>query len=496
MNAKLWIAIGCMVAARMGSGYEWKLTKYATISNDLLTVSVPKEAAREGGAARTMIDLRPFCGKMLRGEILCQGTDISRPRQSWNGLKFMLHFTDRKSGEQVWPNTGSRVGSFPKQKIQVTCNLLEMNAQTAELTLGLQDSSGTVVFDLSTLRFADRDSFFPRTNQNYTVTYPPRVAKLPQLRGVMLPGGPCREDDFKTLRAWGATLARYQMIRNWGAVNTDQDLAEYNRWLDGKLAHLEQVLVWAKEYGIRIVVDLHVPPGGRNAEHDMNMFYNRKFADAFVACWRKIATRFKGRPEIFGFDLINEPMQSDAAPFDYWNLQRMAAEAVREIDPDTPIILESNEWDSAKAYSYLSPLAMDNVIYRVHMYVPGAYTHQGVGCAKRSDFKPCRYPDPGKNWDISYLRKVMEPVRAFQQRHKARIYVGEFSAIAWAEGAENYIRDCMTIFNEYGWDWSYHAFREWPGWSVEHEGEFHDSLRPSADNPRKRALLEGLRAGK
>ena len=53
--------------------------------------------------------------------------------------------------------------------------------------------------------------------------------------------------------------------------------------------------------------------------------------------------------------------------------------------------------------------------------------------------------------------------------------------------------DCIDIFEEYGWDWSYHAFREWGGWSVEREGPDAQHLVPAADTPRKRALLEGLR---
>ena len=68
---------------------------------------------------------------------------------------------------------------------------------------------------------------------------------------------------------------------------------------------------------------------------------------------------------------------------------------------------------------------------------------------------------------------------------------------AGAVGADRYIADCIALFREYGWDWTYHAFREWEGWSVEHEpvsfGTTPDSFRPSADNPRKRALLEGLK---
>ena len=72
--------------------------------------------------------------------------------------------------------------------------------------------------------------------------------------------------------------------------------------------------------------------------------------------------------------------------------------------------------------------------------------------------------------------------------------MGEFSAITWAEGAGRYIADCIAVFEEYGWDWTYHAFREWNGWSVEHEIDgTRSKYKPSSDNPRRRALLDGLR---
>ena len=86
----------------------------------------------------------------------------------------------------------------------------------------------------------------------------------------------------------------------------------------------------------------------------------------------------------------------------------------------------------------------------------------------------------------------MKPVREFQRKHCARIYVGEFSAACWAPNAGKYLADCIDMFEEYGWDWSYHAFREWQGWSVEHEGDSDKTLRPSPDNPRKQALLKGF----
>ena len=256
---------------------------------------------------------------------------------------------------------------------------------------------------------------------------------------------------------------------------------------------------------MKIVVDLHSPPGGkRQRPREMNMLHDDRYADAFVETWRRIAARCAPVAQtagpIYGYDLINEPAQWGAARNSYWELQRRAAEAIREIDPVTPIIVASNMADSPSAFLYLSPLAMDNVIYQIHVYAPGRFTHQGVGggMERKADGSQYKWPDPEMGWDIGYLRRILEPVRAFQERHHARIYVGEFSAIAWAPGADQYLRDCISLFEEYGWDWTYHAFREWGAWSVEHEAiepgrAGPSNFRPVPDSPRKRALIEGLK---
>ena len=214
----------------------------------------------------------------------------------------------------------------------------------------------------------------------------------------------------------------------------------------------------------------------------------------FLDVWRGIAARFCGNADvIYGYDLVNEPVQRrEALPgCDGWTLQRRAAEAIREIDPETPVIVESNLLDHPETYGSMSPLDLANVIYEVHVYNPVDFTHQGVG----GPYEPKSYPDARRGWDKDFLRRVLAPVRAFELRHGAKIYVGEFSAIAWADGADKWLADAISLFGEYGWDWTYHAFREWHGWSVEHEGPDAKHMVPSPDNPRKRALLDGLKGG-
>lgn len=83
-------------------------------------------------------------------------------------------------------------------------------------------------------------------------------------------------------------------------------------------------------------------------------------------------------------------------------------------------------------------------------------------------------------------------------KDKARGLHAAVTTVDLAPGAENYLRDAICLFEEYGWDWSYHAFREWAGWSVEHEADDPDAEHPDkyhrvTDSARKRALLDGFK---
>ncbi len=471
----------------------WKLPeRFASLEGNRLVIDVPREFHGADAMARAILPAALHAGaKGFAISVDASGSHIAQAPKHWLGLKVQLHWKDRETGQEGHPNCRGRTGSFGRTKILTDALFNGATPDFVEIMLGLQGTSGRVEFDLGTLRGAASEGVFRRINQNWRVRHPEGFADDRPRMGCMLPARETTEDDIETLHRWGATMARFQMIRHWKAVGDNQDLAEFAAWVDSRLDNLEDVLRWAAERGMKICVDLHVTPGGRDFAREHIMFRDERYADAFVDTWRRIAARFCGHPALYGYDLLNEPLQRGRAAVDYWTLQRRAAEAIREIDPVTPVVIESNNSDSPGAYRYLSPLEMDNVIYQVHFYEPGDYTHQGVG-GKASGF---RWPDPARGWDVEYLRRVLEPVRDFQLRHGARIYVGEFSAICWAEGAENYLRDCIGIFREYGWDWTYHAFREWEGWSVEHEGPDASHLVPSADNPRKRALLDGLKGG-
>ena len=317
------------------------------------------------------------------------------------------------------------------------------------------------------------------------------------LRGVMSPMRNMTVDDFDTLEEWGVTLVRYQMTRQfmrrgYGAGGKEG----YDKWLSGKIDHLLNfVIPECRRRGMKVVVDLHDAPGGRMTDClDWALYYDQGKLDHFFDCWRMIASRVKGNEDVvYGYDLMNEPVQTrEPTTMDYWDVQAEAAKIVREIDPKTAIVIESNGWDSPRRFPELKPLPMDNVIYQAHMYGPTEYCLQGTG--GREQDVAWHWPDPEKGWTRDLLRDILKDVREFEQKYDAKIYIGEFSVAAWATGGENWLRDVIAVFDEYGWDWTYHAFREWNPWSVEHEGGPDDKkMVRSADNPRKQALLKGLK---
>ena len=435
-------AVACAVFAGAVplANLAWNLPPTARIEGETLAVEVPpgdgNVRAEAYAHCTAELDLSEILDAGLGAavSVRVRAVGVSEPDAPWNGVKFMLRYVEEDTGETRWPGVKLPRGTFDWTNATVRLNRLAAPVPPAggrvTLVLGLQGCTGRAEFDLTSLVLSAEPSGLEPVNQNYIVRYPDDdsdnrrpttdnpplrgnllqgpsgLAGSPQpggrrgapLCGCMLPGRATTEDDIETLHRWGATLARFQIMRNWFMDNDCQDLDEYARWIDSRLDNLEDVLRWAAARGMKICVDLHSPPGGkRPGDRAMNMFFEEKYADAFVETWKRIAARCAPilqttGPVIYGYDLVNEPVQKEAAPFGYWELQRRAAEAVRAIDPVTPVIVESNLSAAPSAFRYLSPLAMDNVIYQIHLYKPHDYTHQGIQGVPVGAV----WPDPGR----------------------------------------------------------------------------------------------------
>lgn len=303
------------------------------------------------------------------------------------------------------------------------------------------------------------------------------------------------EEDIRAIRSHGANHIRWQLT--WGGFPHGEEeratTAEYDAWLASAVVHLEETLPLLNSLGIRIVVDLHTPPRGRDEGLFCRVFREPAAANRFVEIWRDLATRLKGEPAVVAFDLLNEPTEGEVPQgLEGWRaLALRAAKAIREIDPSRTIVFEPAEWGGASAFENLEPLPLENVVYSFHFYQPMAFTHQGVFDERRGFAYPGEFE--GQNWDRAAMERAVRPVVEFQKRTKCQIYVGEFGAARWAPGASKWLTDAIGIWEKNRWPWAFHAFREWDGWSPEHGEDPENHSRTTSTTSRMKVLERAWR---
>jgi hypothetical protein len=430
------------------------------------------------------IPAEAIVGRLIIIEATVKAEGLRERPNSWNGVKVMLTLQTENGGREYpqielpgedfdW-QTGQRMVRVPR------------DLKTATLSLGLEKVSGKAWFDNVEIRLPRRASGGKRSEAPF------KGHDEPRLRGVM--HGPAfNEENLRYLaEEWGANQVRWQL--NWTpmkeAEDWAQDLERFDEWLKWAVAEADKAVDACEKYGLHMLLDLHTPPGGRKERGVCRMFSEQRYQDKLVEVWQRLATRYKGRDIIYAYDLLNEPVEETVAPglLNWRDLATRVTKAIRAIDPGKPVVFEPGPWGNPDGFDLALPLDVHRVIYSFHMYKPHAFTHQGVRGSKVGFV----YPGPigSGTWDKERLRETMMPVVDFQREFNVHIYVGEFSAIRWApdNSAYRYLRDLIDLFEEYGWDWSYHAYREWEGWSVEH-GTVREKRERSATPTDREKLL-------
>jgi cysteinyl-tRNA synthetase len=249
------------------------------------------------------------------------------------------------------------------------------------------------------------------------------------------------------------------------------------------LADLDNLIEWSDQVGIYVVIHFRTGPGrSESAIHqqrgaDMSIWTDPQAQDAWIEMWRMVAERYRESPVVVGYNLLVEPLANLTVDPDQeldpksvqaelegtladWNvLARRITAAIREVDEETPIIIDSISWANAAWFSVLEPTGDDRTVYSLHTYDPDAYTTQEEGDDSIS------YPDVVEDYgetiefNRQWLEQNLRPALEFSEEHQVPIYVGEFGAMRWVPNADGFVRDQISLFEEYGWNYAYYVWR-------------------------------------
>jgi len=294
------------------------------------------------------------------------------------------------------------------------------------------------------------------------------------------------------------------------------------------LQKLKEALDHAEKYEIKVVLTLLSLPGSRWKQNnkgidDLRIWENREYREQAIQYWGDLAKELKDHPALVGYNILNEPHPEKLwGKIGFRNNRkflerggRLLSEfyeniigAIREVDPHTPIVLDTGLHATPWAIEFLHPLPFPNLLYSFHMYEPYRYTTRRINQGRFA--YPGTIPNPTLEWDKGALEEFFRPISIWQEKHNipaSQIFVGEFGCDRTAQGAERYLGDLIEIFNEKGWHWAFYAFREdvwdsmdyelgsgrlsWGYWkAVEERGD----LSPfRTDGPIFQVLLEALK---
>ncbi|MBI4978139.1 MAG: cellulase family glycosylhydrolase [Spirochaetes bacterium] len=311
-------------------------------------------------------------------------------------------------------------------------------------------------------------------------------------RGFNTGGAALQRQTFEDAALWGANNMRVHL-----KPISKIPAGDYWKAFEQVENDAEKVVSNARGTGIKVILTLGSFIPGVN--RDKNEYWTHPDLEQYhVEAWRRIAKRvYPYRDSVYGYDLMNEPLDRSVAPRSPAQWRELAIKitsAIREIDKDTWIIYEPGPGGTFAGFFDLEPLPDTKVIYSGHYYFPHMFTHQGIWNVKNTELTQAMtkvnipYPLPVEDlkrdtWELSYHRlpdlnvfdketiaKIAAPAIAFQKKYNVPIYLGEFSVIRWApkEAGLRYLNDLIEFWESQGWSWSYHAFREYNGWSLEY----------------------------
>ncbi len=293
-------------------------------------------------------------------------------------------------------------------------------------------------------------------------------------RGANVMQAQCTAEDLGVLRGWGANLAEIP-VSNVYAPTPPYAFQPEN------LAKLDRAVKAAEQAHLYIALTCREGPGRPDFNRSHEIWRDAAAQEAYARMWREVASHYGGRASIVGYDLMCEPHPDQEAkqPLGDWNaLAKKITAAIREVDKNTPILLNSSGWAYPQQFENLQPTGDPRTVYTVHFYDPHYYTHQKP--ADKVVYPGFRLPDkPEVAWDKMTLEARLAPVLAFQQKHQVPIFVGEFGCARFAPGGEQWMRDQLDLYERHGWSWAYWAFREWDVMNIERTADPADKVNRS-----------------
>jgi endoglucanase len=253
--------------------------------------------------------------------------------------------------------------------------------------------------------------------------------------------------DFALIRSFGFNVVRLPF--HHGLV---EDPARPGTCRESGLAWLDRAIAMAEAAGIHLILDMHGVPGGQSIDHPTGRVgQNHLWGDPdcvrrTVSLWRVIAERYRDRPAVAGYDVINEPfgdMKTDVRP----RLKAIFEDiyrAIRGVDERHVVFAPAPLWGGHGFYGDPHEQGWINVAFTEHHY-PGIFGSP-----------------PTPRTHANFIHRVLPAKQAELRAANTPLLVGEWNPVFERLGGGDLVRRYFDEYARLGWGatiWSYKLLR-------------------------------------
>lgn len=131
---------------------------------------------------------------------------------------------------------------------------------------------------------------------------------------------------------------------------------------------LDQVVDWAEELQIHLLLDNHTFDPNANTEPSVE--------GTLLKVWPQMAAHYKNRSDYIYYEILNEPHGITTAV--WCQIQQKVINAIRAIDTKHTIVVGPSGYNSYNELNNMPVYTDNNLIYTFHFYDPFVFTHQGA----------------------------------------------------------------------------------------------------------------------
>jgi endoglucanase len=286
--------------------------------------------------------------------------------------------------------------------------------------------------------------------------------------------------DFENIKSLGSNVVRLPINLFYmtnGAPDYTVDPLFYG--------FLDQVVAWADELGIYLIIDNH--------STDDIASKNPELETILTTVWKQMAAHYATSSQHVIYEVMNEP---NGITTDKWGaIQQKAIDAIRQFDTKHAIMVGGASFNGFRDLEQLPVYTDTNLIYTFHFYDPFIFTHQGatwpspslgsltgVPFPYSSGSMPV-FPDVLKGtWMESsfnnystegteqHLKELIDIVKDFKNTHNVKVYCGEFGVyrsfadttdrVYWYRVVREYLEQCGIPWTVWDYQGEFGLFKK------------------------------------